>query len=150
MNLPRLILLVVLLGLFAGCADKPTKTDLPPEEKHILKIASLYIDFRSKNGRPPKDADELKGFAKKMDPKDLAARGIDDVDKAFVSPRDNQPYKVIKPDAVKPAGKGAPPFPMVVIYEATGVGGKRMVASGMAGGAFEWDEERLKQHVPNP
>jgi hypothetical protein len=147
---PRQILLVLVLGFIAGCGEKVTKSDLAPEEKHILKLASLYTDFRSKNGRPPKDIDELKGFTRKMSQQDLAARGIDDIDKAFISPRDNQPYKLVPPQAAKPVGKGGPPMPMVVVYEQTGVNGMRMVASGVGGGAFELDDARLREYVPNP
>jgi hypothetical protein len=147
----RPILLALVLGVVAGCGEKVTKSDLPQEEKHILKLASLYSEFRSKNGgRSPKDADELKAFAKKLDPKELSARGIDDVEKAFISPRDNQPYKLIPPQGAKPVAKGGPPLPMVIIYEQTGVNGKRMVASGMGGGAFELDDAKLREYVPNP
>jgi hypothetical protein len=149
MHAPRWILLGLVLVFLVGCQKKPTKTDLAPEEKHILKLASLYSDFRSKKKRAPNNLEELKGFARAMSKEDLAARGIDDIDKAFTSPRDNQPYKLVGPQA-RPAGRGGPPLPMVILYETTGVNGKRMVASGMGGGAFEWDEEQLKQHVPNP
>jgi hypothetical protein len=139
----------ILLGLLVGCRKPPTKTDLAPEEKHILKLAALYSDYRSKHGRAPSSLEELKTFARGMKKEDLASRGIDDIDKAFTSPRDNQPYKLVGPQP-KPTGKGGPPMPMVVIYEAKGVNGKRMVASGMGGGAFELGEDKLREHVPNP
>jgi hypothetical protein len=147
MHAPRRIVLALALGALVGCNRGPTKTDLPPEEKHILKLAALYSDFRGKNGRLPKTIDELKAFARKMSPEDLRQRGIDDLDKAFTSPRDNQPYKLVPPQRPK---RGGPPFPMVILYEATGVDGKHMVASGMGGGAFEWDEATLRQNIPNP
>jgi hypothetical protein len=147
MHAPRRTALVLALCPLVGCTQGPTKTDLPPEEKHILKIASLYSDFRGRNGRPPSTMDELKSFARKMRPEDLRNRGIDDLEKAFVSPRDNQPYKLAPP---QPPKRGGPPFPMVIVYEQTGVDGKRMVASGMGGGAFELDEEKLREYVPKP
>jgi hypothetical protein len=147
MYAPRRIVLALALVSLVGCSQGPTKSDLPPEEKHILKLASLYSDFRGKNGRPPKTIDELKAFAKKMSPEDLRQRGIEDVDKAFISPRDNQPYKLVPP---QPPKRGGPPMPIVVVYETTGVDGKRMVASGMGGGAFELDDEKLREHVPKP
>jgi hypothetical protein len=147
MHAPRWIVLALALAPLAGCTQGPTKTDLPPEEKHILKLASLYSDFRGKNGRAPKTMDELKSFARRMSPDDLRARGIDDIDKAFTSPRDNQPYKLAPP---QPPKRGGPPFPMVIVYETTGVDGKRMVASGVGGGAFEMDEAQLREHVPKP
>jgi hypothetical protein len=150
---PRKILLVLVPCLLAGCGSKVTRADLPSEEKHILKLASLYSDFRAKNGRAPSNIKELKDFAGRMSKEDREARGLEDLEQAFTSPRDNQPYKVVPPQAVRPAGKGGPPgppMPMVIIYETTGVDGKRMVASGMGGGAFELTDERLREYVPNP
>jgi hypothetical protein len=149
-NASRWILLAVVLGFLPGCSRGPTKTDLAPEEKHILKLAALYSEFRGKNGRGPNNLEELKTFARGLSKEDLASRNIDDLDKAFISPRDNQPYKVVGAQAARRPAQGGPPMPMVVIYEATGVNGKRMVASGMGGGAFEMDEEKLKEHVLNP
>jgi hypothetical protein len=146
MHAPRRIVLALALGALVGCNRGPTKTDLAPEEKHILKLASLYGDFRAKTGRPPKTIEELKGFARKMSKQDLASRGLDDLDKAFVSQRDNQPYKLAPP---QPPQRGGPPIPGIIFYEQTGVDGKHMVANGM-GGAFEMDEADLRQVVPNP
>ena len=87
MHAPKWIILVPVLGLLIGCSRGPTKTDLAPEEKHILKLASLYTDFRAKHGRPPNDIEDLQGFARGM--------SKDDLDKAFISPRDNQPDKLV-------------------------------------------------------
>jgi hypothetical protein len=137
----------LILCLLLGCNRGPTKTDLPPEEKHILKLAALYSDFRGKNGRQPKTIDELKAFAKKVSREDLQQRGLDDVEQAFISPRDNQPDKLVPP---QPPKRGGPPMPLVILYEKTGVDGKHMVASGRGGGAFEWDEQTLRQNIPNP
>jgi hypothetical protein len=150
MKAPRRIFLFFVLAGFLGCQRGPTKTDLAPEEKHILKVVSLYTDFRAKNARAPSSLDELKAFAKKMSQQDLAARGIDDLDQAFISPRDQQPYVLVKPVAQTMMKGGPPNMQMVLLYEKTGVDGKRMVASGMGGGAFEWDEAKLKEYIPNP
>ncbi len=141
------VVVALVLGPLVGCSPSPTKTDLDPNEKHILKVASLYSDFRSKNGRPPKTIDELKTFARKLSKQELQNRGIEDLEAAFVSPRDHQPYKVAPPS---PPKRGGPPMPLVALYEQAGVGGKRMVASGLGGGAFEWDDAKLREHVPNP
>jgi hypothetical protein len=143
----RRIILVLALGSLVGCTQGSSKPDLPPEEKHILKLAALYSDFRGKNGRPPGTMDELKSFAKRMGPEALKQRGIENIDDAFTSPRDHQPYKLAPP---QPPKRGGPPMPMVVVYESTGVDGKRMVASGVGGGAFELDEEKLREYVPKP
>jgi hypothetical protein len=117
--------------------------DLDPNEKHILKVTFLYMDFRGAHqGRGPRDMQELRSWAKGLKKEKLATRGIEDIDTAFISPRDNQLYVLVDPKAGR-AGPGGRP-PMLLVYEKTGVDGKRMGANGM-GYAFEMDEERLKQ-----
>jgi hypothetical protein len=139
-----LLALMMGLCLVAGCGPiGPGKTDLSTDEKHILKLASLYTDFKGAHqGAVPKDAAELKQWAKGMKKEDLAKRGIDNLDEAFVSPRDHQPYVLVKPELGKMGPGGRPP--MLLAYEQTGVSGKRMCANGM-GYAWEADEEQLKQ-----
>ena len=128
-----------------GCGPKTTKADLDPGEKHILKIASLYSSFRSAHGgRAPKDAQELKAWAKTLKSDALAQRNIDDLETTFVSPRDNQPYALVKPEA--PGKRRGGPPAMVWVFEKTGVNGKRMVAGGM-GNATEMDEETFRQQT---
>jgi hypothetical protein len=139
-----LLVLAVLAIFFVGCSGGPRKDDLAPEEKHVLKVASLYNDFRAGHqGKAPRDAQELKDWAKNLKKEELTNRGIEDLDKVFVSPRDNQPYVLVKPEA--PMGpRGTPP--MVWVYEKTGVDGKRMAAGAM-GNAFEMDEDQFKKYV---
>jgi hypothetical protein len=141
-----LLVLAVAVCLFGGCQRGPTKTDLSPDEKHILKIVTLYTDFRGAHqGRGPRDARELKDWAKGLKKEQLDARGIEDLDSAFISPRDNQPYVLVKPEAARPGPGGRPA--MLWVYEKTGVDGKRMAANAM-GYAFEMDEEQFKELVP--
>jgi hypothetical protein len=117
--------------------------DLDPNERHIMQIVFLYKDFQGAHqGRGPRDAQELKTWAKGLKKDKLAAQGVEDLDKAFTSPRDNQPYVLVDPKAGR-SGQGGRP-PMLLVYEKTGVEGKRMGANGM-GYAFEMNEERLKQ-----
>jgi hypothetical protein len=144
---PRsLLVLAMVVCLFGGCQRGPAKTDLSSDEKHILKIASLYTDFRGAHqGRVPRDARELKDWAKGLKKDQLDARGINDLDSAFISPRDNQPYVLVKPEAARPGSGGRPA--MLWVYEQTGIDGKRMAANAM-GYAFEMDEEQFKELVP--
>jgi hypothetical protein len=138
--------LAVAVFLFGGCQRYPVKTDLDPHEKHILKIVSLYTEFRGAHqGRAPKDAQELKEWAKGLKKDKLTSRGIENLDDAFVSPRDKQPYVLVRPEAAKPGPGGRPA--MLWVYEKTGVGGKRMGANPM-GYAFEMDEEAFKKVLP--
>jgi hypothetical protein len=119
---------------------------LDPGEKHILKIASLYADYRGTHkGNPPRNAEELKTWAKGLKKEQLAARGMEDLDSTFTSPRDHQPYVLVKPEAGQ-AGPGGRP-PMVWVYEQTGVDGKRMAAGAM-GAAFQMDEAKFQELVP--
>jgi hypothetical protein len=141
-----LLLLAAAACLFVGCFRGPKKEDLDPGEKHILKIASLYMDYRgSHRGNPPRDAQELKNWAKDLKKEQLAARGMEDMESVFTSPRDNQPYVLVKPEAARAGAGGRPP--MVLVYEQTGVNGKRMAAGAMGGAAFEMDEESFQQLV---
>jgi hypothetical protein len=139
---PPVLVLAVAACLFGGCQRGPVRNDLDPNEKHIIKIVFLYMDFRGAHGgRAPKDAQELKNWAKGLKKEQLASRGIDDLDGAFISPRDNQPYVLVNPQAGR-AGPGGRPS-MLWVYEKAGVEGKRMGANSM-GYAFEMDEERFK------
>jgi hypothetical protein len=141
-----LLVLAAVACLFGGCSRGPSRTDLSSDEKHILKITSLYTDFRGAHqGRVPRDARELKDWAKGLKKDQLDSHGIEDLDGAFISPRDKQPYVLVKPEMGR-AGPGGRP-PMLWVYEKTGVDGKRMAANAM-GYAFEMDEEQFKELVP--
>jgi hypothetical protein len=133
-----------LAGLLAGCGPRVTKADLTAEEKHITKVGSLCVTFRSKQARLPKGVQELKDFAKKLKSEELAAHGIEELDRAFISPRDNEPYMLIRPEMAKPRSGGPPA--MVLVYEKTGVNGKRMAFGGM-GNTFEMDDFMYRQYV---
>jgi hypothetical protein len=141
----RWAVLAVAICALAGCNRGPTKESLATGEKQILKIATLYQDFRSAHqGRNPKDAQELKDWAKTLKKEELTKRGVDNLDEVFISSRDNQPYVLVKPEAAKPGQGGRPP--MLWAYEQTGVDGKRMGVGAM-GNAFEMDEEQFKQYT---
>jgi hypothetical protein len=117
--------------------------DLDPNERHILKILYLYKDFQGAHqGRGPRDTQELKNWAKGLKKEKLTGQGIEDLDSALISPRDNQTYVLVDPKAGR-SGPGGRPA-MLLVYEKTGVDGKRMGINAM-GYAFEMDEERLKQ-----
>src|SRR5262245_43674347 len=140
----RLVLVSVLLGfisLLAGCSGtNPQDTGLSSEAVHIAKIASLYMEFRSATrGKLPATAEELKAWAKTLPKERLASLNIEDVDKAFISPRDNEPYVLVRPEVVRRAPGGMAP---VLAYEKTGVNGKRKAVSGM-GSSFDMDDEKF-------
>ncbi len=84
--------------------------------------------------------EELKAWTKKLNKTELVQMGVDDPETAFVSPRDNQPYVLVK-------GGGSGPGD-VLAYEQTGVGGKHYIVTPM-GRAFELDDLELKRRVPS-
>ncbi len=142
----QVLVLAVAVCLLGGCHKGPVGADRTPDEKHIVKIVSLYNDYRgAHHGQEPRDAKELKEWAKGLKKDKLAARGIDNLDEAFTSPRDKQPYVLVTGKAAKPGAFGRPA--LLWVYEKTGVDGKRMGANPM-GYAFEMDEETFKKMLP--
>ncbi len=117
---------------------------MPSDGEHILQMNNLYNNFMAANRKPPASPDALKEWAKKQ-PQDKVAKWIDDpLDSVFISPRDHEPYGIAPPSKTQQYGPQR-----VVIYEKTGVKGKRMVANGM-GYSQEMDEKSFKEFGPNP
>jgi len=103
-------------------------------------LAGLCSKYAAKNRTKPASIDELKAWVKKLDKTELGRLGIDNPDTALVSPRDNQPYVL-----VKSAGSGPGD---VLAYEKVGEGGKHYIVTPY-GSAFELDEAELKRRVPS-
>src|SRR5262249_48047618 len=131
---------LILMVFSAGCRRVKEKP-LSPEEVNLQKFGRLYREYRSNGGRAQAQPDEIKEWAKKQRKETLDKLEIDDLDKVFVSPRDNEPYVLVS----LPMGMG----PMLA-HEKTGVGGKRLVLTSQ-GNVYEADEKRfeeLKNSVP--
>jgi hypothetical protein len=171
--------LTALTLVLSGCSKPPTPR--PEVEDHLGKVAMLYNKFsRDPNhkGRPPKDGDELKKWAQSLGAEKLKSEyKIDNLDEAFISPRDKQPYTIIggvsgmgPPPGVggAPGGGsggpnrpgagvagGPPPIPKerskppVIAYEKVGLNGKRYVVMLMGSGVTEVDDEGFKKMVPD-
>jgi hypothetical protein len=137
----RACALIALAPLFAGCSPRPSRTELPDAERHILRFSSLYGEFQGTHGRPPKSMDELKTWLKSQPKARLTRYNAEDVDQAVVSPRDKEPYVLIDPKLVQQAPGG---MARVIAHEKTGVGGKKMTVSRM-GGAQEMTDEEIQQ-----
>jgi hypothetical protein len=130
----------------AGCGPPSPKLHsrdvIPPGEAELKQIASLYLEYTKHNGnKSPATAEQLKAWAKGQPKDKLTELGIEDVDKVFISPRDNQPFVVIP--------KTGPGPGRVIAYEATGVKGKRYVAAGQ-GSVREVSEETFRGMLPQP
>lgn len=139
--------LVAALGVgMAGCTSaKPVP---PPTEdmSHILKVAGLAQSYRTAHGNKlPASTDELKAWAKTLPADQLKGMGIDNLDAAFISPRDKQPYVLAKPANQNPA-QARMGMQKVLFYEKEGANGKRWTASSM-GSAKEMTADELKGEV---
>jgi hypothetical protein len=105
---------------------------------NIRVLTRFYTRVSQELGRPPKDEAEFKERIKAINA-DLSAFGVSSVDELFVSERDGQPLVVDYGDFPKGSS--------VVIYEQTGVNGKRMVGQRI-GSVEEVDEAKFKELVP--
>jgi hypothetical protein len=130
--------LLALSLLAAGCSGQKIKEKpLTPEELNLQKFGRLCREYRARQGKAPADAEQLKSWAKQQKQDAISKMGIDDLEKVLVSPRDNQPYVLVR----LPMGQGP-----VMAHEKTGVGGKRLVLSS-GGSVYELGEEEFQKTV---
>lgn len=118
--------LMVLVGV-AGCRRSPEAADLLAQanETNIQRLANLYVAFQSRNDwRGPTDEADFKAFLKGWNPTKLANIGVDPnaIEDLFISTRDGMPFKIRYGIPGHIMGSDA-----AVIFESTGVDGKRMV-----------------------
>jgi hypothetical protein len=134
------LLAVALCGSAAGCGG----TSPPPPEKvadqqHIVQVVRLWTEYkRDHKNQAPTSGDQLKAWAKKLSADRLSQLSVKDVDTAFVSPRDGQPYGFRSPAKDNALGQGT------IVYEQNGVSGKRMVASNI-GSVSEIDDAEFQK-----
>jgi hypothetical protein len=141
-----LVCLLPALGIFgSGCSS-----DGPPQsesDKHIKALVVLYGKFIPRNrGVGPASEEAFKKFIKSLNAQEVQHLGVDpaNIDALFISPRDNQTYAFawgIKADP-GPDGKGR-----AIVWEQTGVKGKRMVGDSL-GNIEELDEAAFATRVP--
>lgn len=153
-------------ALVVGCA-KSGKESAAEGQEEIKRVAQLYMSSL-KGDKGPKDVEELKKFARSLKGDQLKSMGIEDLDKAMISPRDGEPYVLVPPStksAIPPGAKmpptggrappggggGRPPSgpgmgrPSVVVHEKEGKGGKRYIAYSMGGSTALVDDEEFKR-----
>jgi len=109
-----------------GCGG-PDAANLLAEanDSNIQRLANVYGAYQSRNDwKGPADEAEFKAFLNAWNPKKLENIGVDPgkIDDLFVSSRDGQPFKVRYGVAGHIMGSDA-----AVVFESTGVSGKRMV-----------------------
>ena len=133
--------IVAISGGLVGCGGSEGPHERPEGEAPLKQFTVLYGHYLANNrGKPPKDVAQLKAFAKTVDVKKF---GVDDLERAFVSPRDGQPYVL----ATQAAGVPDPSRPGVIAYEQTGKGGRRFIAFSTTA-VEEVDAARFAELVP--
>jgi hypothetical protein len=136
MNSRRRWNLVLLAAVCVGCGGGQQAAS-NPALSHVRLLMLLYNKATSTLGRPPKDEQEFKATLQNSNLA-LDTMKVSSLDELFVSERDNQPLVVVyKP----PAGSD------VVVYEQTGVDGKRLIAHRI-GQVEEVDEAKFRELVP--
>lgn len=110
-----------------GCGGGKSDVPVGDAAENIRKVTLAYVRYAgSHGGVGPADQ---KTLAKAIADGNLIT--VEEAEKFFVSPRDNQPYVIrwkMKPMG-PPAGPN-PPKPNVVVYENTGAGGTRYIGDG--------------------
>lgn len=119
-----LLPIALTLAAIGGCAPAP-----PVPTSNIGTITGYYLQYagRHANASPP-NADAFRRY--------IASLGVEDVDGAFVSSRDGQPYVVRYGIDLtgSPTLASLPPSDqpkIVILHEAEGMGGKKMIATHM-------------------
>lgn len=125
---PRLLATTVLaVFLFAGCGKDDALES--PTAQRLKGLSTMYLDYIvAKGGNPPANEAELKKHMRTIDAIQLNLAGFqrDTIDQAFISMRDNEPFVVVYNVAAGTLGAKDGP---IVVYEKTGVGGKRLAAN---------------------
>jgi hypothetical protein len=108
----------------SGCSGTAQPDPAQANLEHFAQYYNQYVGEHQ--GKSPPSEDALKQF--------LAAKKVPDLDKLFISPRDNQPYRI------KYSGSASPDYSkglvapnqaenqVIIAEEQTGAGGKRWVA----------------------
>lgn len=124
-------ILAGILWIAAGCSGGGSgdKMIAAANDTNIKRLATLYSFFHVANKfKGPKTETEFRQFIEQQDASRLALANIKagELDKLFVSERDGEPFKIRYGIDTRVRGPA-----LAVIFEATGVDGKRHV--GFAG-----------------
>jgi hypothetical protein len=134
----RALTLAALIALVNGCSKELEVHEAPVVHTRIRNLASLCGKYAIRHSKRPASIEELKAWAKKLSPSERNELRIEDPETAFVSPRDHQPFVLVR--ATTPRD--------ILAYEKIGEGGKHYVVTAV-GSTFELDEAELKQRIPS-
>lgn len=107
--------------LIAGCGGPKNPAGAEIQTSRLRAIATFYKQYENSHRRQsPENEAEFKAYLKTLPPQQLDAWKISDIDQAFISERDNEPYVI---QYGKQAASGR-----LIGSERNGKDGKRMVA----------------------
>ena len=114
-------------GFLAGCGKgaSPESAIAAANQQNIQRLANLYFAYQMKHEwQGPRDEQAFQQFLRGYNPNKLTRIGVDPnaIDELFINERDNQPFKIRYGVRGSAMGSSEP-----VIFEAEGVGGRRMV-----------------------
>jgi hypothetical protein len=126
--------------LVAGCGGPRNPSGAAAQSSRLRALAAFYKQYQdSHRRRPPENEAEFKAYLKTLSPEQLDAWKISDIDQAFISERDNEPYVILYG---KQAAKAR-----LIGSEKSGKDGKRMVVH--ATGQVELaDEAQFQKLAP--
>jgi hypothetical protein len=120
-----LIFALLVLFFSGGCSNTVSNRIAALNDARIKQLTNLYNGYqRSHAWHGPRDEASLKQFVQRdMDPNKLALMNVDPnrLEELFISPRDQKPFKV------KYGVGGGPGANVAVVFEDTGIEGKRQV-----------------------
>jgi hypothetical protein len=135
-HLRGLLLLLVSLAASIGCGAK-SREAFNKQTSHVHAIAAQYVRASSKLHHLPQNEVEFKRALADLNVP-LQALKVNSIDELFISERDGEPLVVVY---------GTPPKNSdVVVYEKTGIDGKRYVGH-MSGMIEELGDEELRKAV---
>ena len=117
--------LIGVIGLTGCRGPSPDNLLGKANATNIQRLANVYSAYQSRNDwRGPQDEADLRSFLQAWNPRKLTNIGVDPeaIDDLFISSRDGQPFLIRYGIPGHIMGSDAP-----VVFEATGVNGKRMV-----------------------
>jgi len=135
-GIPHFALALLLSCAAVGLGCSKSNGDLAAREtSHVRVLTNLHALATTKLGHVPRDEQELKQTIAKL-PMNLDKLKVRSIDELFTSERDGQPLVVVYgPTNIESD---------VVVYEKTGVNGKRMVGHRI-GMVEEVDDAELKK-----
>jgi hypothetical protein len=134
----RSILLLVAVTGPIGCSKEVrVETKLDPAHENLMRIGSAYVQFNTKNKRPPKSVEDIKPFLKEFG-------NIDDL---LRSPRDGQPFVICWGVDLLVAPKWAKSTP-ILAYEKRGAEGTRYILTTLRSVEQMSDEQFQQASFP--